>query len=329
MKYTRKIGAMVLAGAMMLGCLAGCGSSSGSDASGSAGAASSGDKSVKIAFVAKAATDQFQVGLKEGAEDYGKELGVEVSYQAQEKETDVEKQVQMMENAITAQYDAIILSAADSKALNPTIAKANKAGIPVVLINDTIDMDNLEEEGGYVETYVGIDQSVAASYAADYVNENFEGGNVALIEGAAGVLAGEQRLNGFKDNLNDGFEVVASQTANWDRNEAYSVMQNILTANPDLNIVWAVSSEMGQGALAAIEEAGKTGEITVLDFDCLDDDIQAIEDGTLAGSVKQFPREMSKAAIDACMSVLDGETLDAETLTETKLITKDNLSEAK
>lgn len=324
MKYSKRIGAMFLSGAMMIGCLAGCGAGG----SGDSGSGAAKDGKTKIAFIAKAATDQFQVGLKEGAEEYGKEKGIDVSYQAQEKETDVEKQVQMMENAITAQYDAIILSAADSKALNPTIAKANKAGIPVVLINDTIDMDNLKEEGGAVETYVGIDQSIAASYAAEYVVNHFDGGKVALIEGAAGVLAGEQRLNGFKDNLNDKFEIVASQTANWDRNQAYSVMQNILTANPDVDIVWAVSSEMGQGALTAIDEAGKTGDITVLDFDCLDDDIQAIKDGKLAGSVKQFPKEMSKAAIDACLAVLDGETLDAETLTETKLITKDNLAEA-
>lgn len=323
MKLKRLV-AMTMAGVLTAGMMAGCGSSgeSAGSASGSA------DDSIKIAFIAKAATDQFQVGLKEGAESYAETKGVQLDYQAQEKETDVEKQIQMMENAIIAEYDAIILSAADSKSLNPTIVKANEAGIPVVLVNDTIDEENLESQGGHYETYVGIDQSVAAQSAAEYVVENYDGGKVALIEGAAGVLAGEQRLDGFKDTLTDDFEVIASQTANWDRNEAYSVMQNILTANPDTDIVWAVSSEMGQGALSAIEEAGKSGEIAVFDFDCLDDDIKAIEAGTLVGSVKQFPKEMSEAAVDACLAVLDGEALEPNTLVDTALITKDNLSDA-
>ena len=320
----KRFTALMLALAMTLG-LSACGET---PATGDTGAApgSAGEDSARIAFIAKAVTDQFQVGLKEGAESYAKEKGIELSYQAPEKETNVEKQIQMMENAIVSGFDAIILSAADSKSLNPTIAKANQKNIPVILINDTIDEQSLADEGGSYATYVGIDQYTAASYAGEYVVANYDGGKVALIEGAAGVLAGEQRLDGFQDALSESFEVVASQTANWDRNEAFNVMQNILTANPDISVVWAVSSEMGQGALAAIEQAGKTGEVAVFDFDCLDDDIQAIKDGTLVGSVKQYPTEMSKAAVDACLAVLAGETLDQQTMTKTELITKDNLA---
>ena len=62
------------------------------------------------------------------------------------------------------------------------------------------------------------------------------------------------------------FEIVASQTANCDRNEAFNVVQNILTSNPDVNVIWAVNAEMGQGAIQAIEQAGKSG-ISVFDFD--------------------------------------------------------------
>lgn len=281
---------------------------------------------IKIAYIVKAMSDQFWIDMKAGADATAKELGITVDFQAPEKETDVEQQIQYVENAITSGYDAIILSAGDSKALNPSIVKANEANIPVILVNDTIDMDALEADGGRVETYVGIDQYEAAALAGTYAVENLDGGKVALLEGVAGVDALDQRLAGFKDKVDaaDGFEVVASQTANCDRNEAFNVVQNILTSNPDVSVIWAVNAEMGQGAIQAIEQAGKDG-IAVFDFDASDDDMEAIKAGTLVGSVAQYPNLQAEGAIKACLDVLDGKTLEEHTVTKAELVTKDNV----
>lgn len=276
-------------------------------------------------------TDQFWVDMKEGAEATAKELNVQLSFQAPEKETNVEKQIELVENAIVRKVDAIILSACDSKALNPSIVKANKAGIPVILVNDTIDMTALKADGGFVETYTGIDQYQAASLAGKFAASKLDGGKVVLLEGPAGVDALAQRLDGFRDHVEGqkGFQVVASQTANCDRNEAFNVMQNILTSNPDVSIVWAINAEMGQGAIQAIEQAGKTGAISVFDFDASEDDIKAIKAGTLVGSVAQYPKLQARAAIEACLKVLDGKKLDAHTVTKAELITKDNVQNIK
>ncbi|MCH1982075.1 sugar ABC transporter substrate-binding protein [Ruminococcus sp. OA3] len=281
---------------------------------------------VKIAYIVKAMSDQFWIDMKEGADKAAEELGVVVDFQAPEKETDVEVQIQYVENAITSGYDAIVLSAADSKALNPSIVKANDAKIPVILVNDTIDMEALEADGGKVATYVGIDQYEAAALAGSYAVENVKSGKVALLEGIAGVDALDQRLAGFKDKIEESgdFEIVASQTANCDRNEAFNVVQNILTSNPDVNVIWAVNAEMGQGAIQAIEQSGKSG-ISVFDFDASDDDMETIENGTLVGSVAQYPDLQAKAAIQACLDVLDGKTLEEHTVTKAELITKDNI----
>jgi ABC-type sugar transport system substrate-binding protein len=117
-----------------------------------------------------------------------------------------------MENAIISKYDAIVLSAASSTALNPTIAKANAAGIPVILVNDTIDENNLKAEGGFVETYVGIDQYKSAALAGEYAARTLPGGNILLLEGIAGVDAHDQRLKGFSDQVEGrpGFRIVAT-----------------------------------------------------------------------------------------------------------------------
>lgn len=321
----RKITAILMASAMVFG-LTACGGSGAESASSSEGGSSdskSGD--IKIAYIVKAKTDEFWTTMEKGAYAAAEEKGVTVEFQAPEKETDVEKQVQMVENAVVKGFDAIILSAADSKSLVPAIVKANNANIPVILVNDTIDEAALKADGGKVETYVGINQYDAAKLAGDYAAENIADGKVCYLEGISGVAALEDRLSGFKDQV-DSYDVVASQTAKCDRNEAFNVMQNVLQKNPDVNVVWAVNAEMGQGAIQAIQQGNYDG-IQVFDFDASSDDLQAIEDGTLAGTVAQYPNLQAEAAIQCCIDAINGETLEPHTETMAQLITKDNLEE--
>ncbi|NLJ95439.1 MAG: sugar ABC transporter substrate-binding protein [Clostridiaceae bacterium] len=345
MKF-KKIIALMLATLMMLSLVACGGGESTSDDSGSSEAeavepsadsdteevssdaeedSSATDGDIQIAYIVKALTDEFWEDMQAGAFAYAEEVGVEIDFQAPPKETDVEQQVNMVENAVVKGYDAIILSAADSKALIPAIITANEADIPVILVNDTIDMDELENSGGYVETYVGIDQYEAASLAGKHAAENIEDGKVAYLEGISGVQALQDRLDGFKDQVSD-FEIVASQTANNDRNEGYNVTQNILSANPEVNVIWAVNAEMGQGAIQAIQQGGFEN-IAVYDFDAASDDIAAVQNGTLTGTVAQYPELQAEGAIQACLDILDGKELEAHTKTKAELITLDNVEE--
>lgn len=291
----------------------------------------SGGETKRIAYIVKAMTDQFWIDMLSGAEKTAAEMNVDLSFQAPEKETDIERQIEMVENAIISKVDAIILSPADSRALNPVIAQANKANIPVILVNDTIDNDALKQDGGYVETYTGIDQYQAAALAGKYCVDHLSGGKVVLLEGPAGVDALEQRLGGFRDQVEGkpGFIIAASQTANCDRNLAFDVMQNLLTSTPDLSVVWAINAEMGQGAIQAIEQAGKKGSISVFDFDASNDDILSIKEGTLVGSVAQFPELQAEAAIKAALDAIAGKKLPPHTVTKAELITADNVNSFK
>ncbi len=322
MKTTRIIAGLLTAASLLT--LAACGGTS-TDGTAGADAGKSGDK-IKIAYVVKAKTDEFWTNMEKGAMSYAEQKGVQVDFQAPEKETDVEKQVQFVENAIVKGYDAIILSAADSKSLAPAVAKANAANIPVILVNDTMDQAALDAENAHVETYVGIDQYEAASLAGKYASESISDGKILYLEGISGVASHADRLNGFKD-LCESFTVVASQTAKCDRNEAFNVMQNVLSSNPEVNTVWAINAEMGQGAIQAIEQSGFAGKVQVFDFDASSDDIAAIKAGTLTGSVAQYPNLQAEAAIQACLDVLDGKTLEAHTKTKAALVTKENVED--
>lgn len=326
----KKIAALFMAMVMVVGATACGGNSDAQSASGDGEAAESTEESGKdgelnIAYIVKAKTDEFWTSMEKGAEAYAKEVGVNLEFQAPEKETDIEKQVQMVENAVIKGVDGIVLSVADSQALIPSIIKANEADIPVVLVNDTIDEDALEADGGHVETYVGINQYDAAKLAGDYAAENITDGKICYLEGISGVKAHEDRLLGFADAVD--FDVLASQTAKCDRNEAFNVMQNVLSATPDVNVVWAINAEMGQGAIQAIEQGGFEGKVQVFDFDASSDDLAAIEAGTLVGTVAQYPEIQASTAIQCCIDAINGEELEAHTETKAQLITKDNLEE--
>lgn len=286
------------------------------------------DGVTRIAYIVKAMSDEFWTDMRAGAEEYAAANDIELTFQDPDKETDVERQIQMVENALVSKADAIVLSAADSKALIPVIVRANRAGVPVVLVNDTIDPDALAAHGGYVATYVGIDQYKAAELAGkDAVAQHPGGGNVVLLEGIAGVSALQQRLDGFKDQITSAgnFTIVASQTANNDRNQAFNVMQNILQSNPEVDVVWAINAEMGQGAIQAIQQSGVTRPIAVYDFDASADDRAAIRAETLVGSVAQFPKLQAAGALKAATDAIAGQKLEDHTVTKAELITKDNV----
>jgi ABC-type sugar transport system substrate-binding protein len=317
------LAALLTAGMLFTAACSGTPATPGTTSSGSEAA---GGKT-KIAYVVKAMSDQFWIDMKAGAEKAAATNNVELTFQAPEKETDVDKQIQMVENAIASKVNAIILSAADSKALIPSIVKANQANIPVVLVNDTIDDAALQAAGGKVVTYVGIDQKASAQLAGDYAVKTIKQGNVVLLEGISGVKALQDRLDGFKDPVVAAgtFKIVASQTANNDRAQAFNVMQNILTSNKEVDVVWAINAEMGQGAVQAIQQSNYGRPVAVFDFDASKDDIEAIKAGTLTGSVAQFPELQAEGAIKAALDALAGKTLEAHTQTKAELITKDNV----
>ncbi len=285
------------------------------------------DGKVKIAFIVKAMSDQFFIDVKEGAEARAFELGIELSYLAPEGgQQDIEGEIQILEDSIIKGVDAIIIDVSDTAAFNTSIKKANDAGIPVVLFNDTVDEEDLESIGGHVESLVGLNSAEAAGMVAEYCVENSEPGKVAILEGLSGTNASIERSEGFQEVVEkSGFEVVASQPANWDKNEAYNVTQNILTANPEVSVIWAASSLMGMGAIQAIEDMGMSDQIDVYDFDCEADDINAIKEGKLCATLRYPSKEWAALAVDTALSLAKGEKVDKEIFAEVFVITPDNV----
>lgn len=286
-------------------------------------------RELTIAFVPKALNSPFWAEMEQAAEREAAVQDVHLISLAAERETDVERQYQIIENLIQQRVDAILLAPAGSKELVPAIRKANDAGIPVLLLDTRIDQEAAAGVGAEVVTYIGSDNFEGGAVAGRALGAALGGhGQVAIIEGISGHETADQRRFGFLDGLKayPGIEVVASQTANWERARAYTVAENLLQAHPELDAIFAANDEMALGALEAVAAARRLGQVQVVGFDAIPDALANIRAGRLLGSVAQFPGEMGRLGVrHAVELVRDGEPPAAEILTRVEMIDLGNV----
>ncbi len=294
-------------------------------------AAPHGRATLTVAFVPKALNSPFWAAMQQAAEAEAAARGVRLVSLAAERETDVERQYQIIENLIQQRVDAILLSPSGSKELVPAIRKANDAGIPVLLLDTRVDVEAAASVGARCVTYIGSDNFEGGVVAGRYLAEQLQGkGEVAIIEGISGHETADQRRLGFLAGLegSSGIRVVASQTANWERARAYSVAENILQAHPELDAIFAANDEMALGALEAVAAAHRSDQVRVIGFDAIPDALASIRAGRLAGSVAQFPDEMGRLGVRWAVSMLrEGELPPPEILTRVEMIDRQTLDQ--
>lgn len=284
----------------------------------------------RIALVMKTANNPFFIEMQKGAEEAAKRLNVELVVQAAEREVDVEKQMQIIENLIQTRIAALCVTPSGSREIVPAIEKANRAHIPVVIVDTRVDAKALAESGGKVATFIGSDNYEGGKIAGEFLAKKLNGkGKVAVLEGIPGHETGDSRLRGFREALkaSPGVEIVVSQTANWERDQGFNVFQNILQSHPDVQAVFACSDLMALGAVEAIAAAKKTGQIAVVGFDATSEARDAITKGTMDASVAQSPAQMGALAVENAVKLLKGEQVQPEFVVPIKLITKENAAE--
>jgi ribose transport system substrate-binding protein len=265
-----------------------------------------------IALVVKTLNNPFFIEMQQGAQKAADRLGVTLVVQAADREVDVERQMQIIENLIERKVSALCIAPSGSREIVPVIVKANKAGVPVLIIDTRADQEALNRAGGKIATFIGSDNYDGGKLAGAFIIERLGGkGTVAILEGIPGHETGDARLRGFKEALAaaPGIKIAASQPANWERDQGYNVFQNILQAHPDVNALFACNDLMALGAAEAIAAAGKTGKITVVGFDAQPEARTAISKGTMAATVAQFPSEMGRTAVEYAHRLLSGETI--------------------
>jgi simple sugar transport system substrate-binding protein len=323
MHRRNRLGAPLLALTLLLGVVAACSdddssSDSGSDDTGSdSGSDDGGD--LTIGFITKFPVDFYDT-MVEAAEAWGEDHpDVELQFAQGESGTDDEGQIAAIESMITQEVDAIAVTPT-SPNVESALQEAVDAGIPVVLMDN--DIPGWDGKTSLVAT----DNLAGGVLAGEFAAENLEDGDtVAVLEGVAGAPSLDDRVTGFLDGLGEDFEVVSSLTTDCDQTKGLDAATDILTANPDVTLIYGAC---GPPILGAIEAASAEGsDVQLIGFDAGPDEVAAIIAGDELASVAQFPAVMGELGVETAWQAANGETVEDLIDTGTEMVTADNASD--
>ncbi len=268
-----------------------------------------------VGLIVSTLNNPFFVDLRDGVEDEADRIGG-INVVVLDSQDDSTRELSNMEDLITQGVDLILINPTDSDAVGEAIAKANEADIPVITLDRSAS-------SGDVITHIASDNVAGGKLAGEYIIEQLgDAANLVELEGIPGASAAVERGEGFNEVIaGTGITVVARQTANFDRAEGLSVMENILQAQSEIDGVFAHNDEMALGAIEAIESAGR--DIMVVGFDATDDALAAIDEGRMAATVQQLPKEIGAKGIESAQAYFDGETLAEYVPVELQLVTGD------
>ncbi|MGB4779842.1 substrate-binding domain-containing protein [Microbacterium sp.] len=306
---TRTVGVLAsVAAASML--LAGC------SAPAEPSTTSSEDGSFTVLLALSTLDNPYFITLEEGAQAAADEAGI--TLETVDAQNDPATQANQLADAITQEYDLVIINSVDQDAAINPVADLVAAGIPVIAVDNTVNTDQLT-------TTVASDNVLGGEMAAEALGAAVgESGQVAILRGLSGDSSSVARYEGFTTGIEKfaDIEVVATQTADYDRALGLDVTTNILQANPDVVGIFAENDEMALGAIEALGDRAGT-EVFVVGFDGTDDGIAAIKAGTLYASIAQQAALLGQTAVEEALTVLGGDTIDDHISVPVELLTAD------
>ncbi|WP_130865439.1 D-allose transporter substrate-binding protein [Acidipropionibacterium timonense] len=292
--------------------------------------ATTGGGNVKVAIVQKVLTSEFWQNVKSGAQAEAKTEGISLDVFAANSEDDVEGQVNLVQNALSKGYAAIGVAPISNVNLNNVLAEATKKGIYVINVDEPVDLSNLKARGGAIQGLVTTDNVKVGGMAGSLIAKHLgNSGNVAIIEGQAGVQSGVDRKNGAKSAMEKaGLTIVDSQPADWDRTKAYNVAQNFINKYPSLKAIYCCNDTMAMGAQEAAVKSGR--QIVVVGTDGNSDAIKSVLAGGLLATVKQDSAKVGAESVKLMAKLVkDKPKIDVNAQPSTMhvdpiLITKEN-----
>lgn len=278
-------------------------------------------KSIVVGVSYQNLQNEFVINIQDALRSKARELGVtlvEVDGQGR-----AENQIAQIENFITRKVGAIVLNPFDRNSCAPAIDKAVAAGIPIIVVNAVVA--NLER----ATAYVGSDDKEAGRIEMEHVAELLGGkGTIVIIHGPNGHSAEIDRTGGIREVLakHPDIRVVAEQSANWDRAQAMTLMENWIQSGKTIDAVVAQNDEMALGAYKAVEASSRQGTIRVIGIDAIPDALRAVREGKLAATVFQDARGQGRGAIEFAVKAARGEAVPKTLYIPFQLVTRKNLS---
>lgn len=239
---------------------------------------------------------------------------------------DNSKQIADIQSFIQQKVDLIITSPNEATPLTNVVKEAYEAGIPVILLDRKIDGDTYTQ-------FIGADNVDMGKQAGDYVANTLlkDGGKVCIIKGLEGTSGGIDRNNGFLEGIkaNPKVEVIASNNADWLREKAITIAEEMLQANSEINLFLALNDPMAEGAYIAAKNAGREKDILFVGFDGLptpDGGIKSVLENRIS-MTQVYPTGGAEAIENAYKLLVKGETLEKLVTLKSEIVVPDNAQE--
>ena len=275
-----------------------------------------------VAVIPKGTSHLFWVSVQAGALAAGTEYGVDIEWNGPQAETDYTRQITILDSYIARKVDGIVLAAGERKALVAPMERAIAAGIPVTVFDSGLDSDKYmtflatnNYEGG----------KIAARTLAKLLGNK---GKVALLAHEPGSQSTMDREKGFEDALAKefpGIKIIATQFGHSDRAKAMSAAENILTAHPELDGIFASSEPSSVGTALAIKSRNAAGKVKLVAFDSSDGMIEDLKAGVIDAMVVQDPFRMGHDAVKTIVDKLNGLTPPKRIDLSARVVTKADL----
>jgi ribose transport system substrate-binding protein len=258
----------------------------------------------------------------DGVKLAGEIMGIRIlDYQS---DYQAEKELANIEDAITLGVDGIILFSVSASAIDAAVVKANEAGIPMFMVYGYSEKNK--------DRFVGSIQSdgvISGNLMGEWIAEEIPEGEIACIAGTLGRGDAEAYRDGFFEEAlkNRNLVNVGTYPGDWDTQKAFTVMQDLITAYPDLQACFVQNEGMSMGAIRALQEAGKLDQVTLVSQNGSPDGEDAIRAGKLTATVGWSCSQESIIALHMLYDHINGKDVPKLSLTPMKVITKDNLDE--
>ncbi len=304
-----------------------------SESTGETGNTAEGEKT--YAVILKTQATDFWVKMWKGVEEEAAKKGVKVDIYSAQSEDDLEGQLAILESCISKGYSGIAIAPLSSVNVLTGIGEATKKGITIVNVDEKFDETELANQGGASVAFVATDNVAVGNKGAQYIVDNAEkGAKVAIIEGKSGNQSSEDRTQGAKEAFeNGGMDIISSQAADWDRQKALDIATTLIQQNKDLKGIYCCNDGMALGAMQAVINAGKVGEILIVGTDGDEEAITSVANGQLSATVAQDSAKIGATSLDllieACENGTTGQvgTFPEKTPVDSILVTKDNVAE--
>lgn len=269
-----------------------------------------------IALIVSTLNNPFFVTLKEGAVQKANELGYDLV--VLDSQNNPAKELANVEDTLVKGTKLILINPTDSEAVGNAVLAANKARIPVITLDRTASK-------GEVVSHIASDNVAGGKMAGNFIFEKLgASAKVIQLQGIVGTSASRERGEGFTQSIQENnLTLLTAQPADFDRAKGMNVMQNLLTAYPNVQAVFAENDEMALGAMRAIQTAGRN-DILVVGFDGTEDGIKSVSRGKLGATVAQQPNEIGAMGIEIADKVIKGEKVATQVPVELRLVTHIN-----